>query len=110
MKWTNERKQEKDLEEYDCKTFDKTLPKFYAELRKAAKGKQRQKQEHRQMRAQVTKAYYKSLYGFMDGRAIFLSTVCTVVHNRRLKGKSHLRLLEALQTQENNKKQHQVRF
>ena len=34
VKWANERKQETNLEEYGCETLDKTLSKFYAELRK----------------------------------------------------------------------------
>ena len=38
----------------------------------------------------------------------FPNLVFLLVHNRRLKGKSDL--LEELQTQENTKKQHQVRF
>ena len=34
LKWANERKQETNLEEYGYETLDKTLSKFYAELRK----------------------------------------------------------------------------
>lgn len=37
VKWVNETKQEKVLEEYGCETLDKILSKFYAELRKGAK-------------------------------------------------------------------------
>ena len=61
VKWATERGKEKNLEAYECVDLDKTLPQFYAEVRKES-GEDYEPDSLRVMQAALERHLKSKLY------------------------------------------------